>query len=94
MNNSHNLPLHSLPQSRHCPQGADLQARRQTHKAEAIGRCPGRAGAPLGRQEARDNMPEALADGAYATKLDKVLALREHVEALIAADLPLAFGRD
>ncbi len=47
-----------------------------------------------GWQEARDNLPENMAEGVYASKLDAVLELREHVEALIAADLPLGFGRD
>jgi len=45
-------------------------------------------------QAARDALPENLGDGAYAEKLDAVLDLREHVEALQAADLPLGFGRD
>jgi hypothetical protein len=47
-----------------------------------------------GWQAARDALPENLADGAYATKLDAVLELREHVDALMAADIPLGFGRD
>lgn len=47
-----------------------------------------------GWQDAHDNLPESLADGAYGSKLDDVLELREHVEALIAADLPRGFDRD
>jgi hypothetical protein len=49
-----------------------------------------------GWQVARDNLPENLADSAYATKLDAVLELRSEVEALRAAadDLPKGFGRD
>ena len=47
-----------------------------------------------GWQAARDVLPDSLADGAYATKLEAVLELREHVEALMSADLPLGFGRD
>jgi hypothetical protein len=33
-------------------------------------------------------------DGAYATKLDEMEELREHVEALKAAEIPMGFGRD
>jgi hypothetical protein len=47
-----------------------------------------------GWQAARDALPDSLEAGAYATKLDAVLELREHVEALASADLPLGFGRD
>ena|ERR1019366_10617069 len=49
-----------------------------------------------GWQVARDALPDNLADGRYAERLDAVLELREHVEALRAAaeDLPLGFGRD
>lgn len=47
-----------------------------------------------GWQAARDALPEALTDGAYANKLEAVLELREHVEALASAELPLGFGRD
>jgi hypothetical protein len=49
-----------------------------------------------GWQAARDALPESLTDGRYAERLDAVLELREHVEALRAAadDLPKGFGRD
>jgi len=42
----------------------------------------------------RDRIPEALADGDMATRLDDLLALRELVEQLEAAELPKGFGRD
>ena len=44
----------------------------------------------------RDRLPENLADTAIAERLDAVLELREHVDALeaAAADLPKGFGRD
>lgn len=45
-------------------------------------------------QEAREAVPEALAEGAYALKLDAMLELQELVEQLDAADPPLGFGRD
>jgi hypothetical protein len=45
-------------------------------------------------QEARDNLPEALAETAYVEKLDAILELRELVETLADADLPKGFGRD
>ena len=47
-----------------------------------------------GWQAARDALPENLAESAYAVKLDAMLELREHVEALQEADLPRGFGRD
>jgi hypothetical protein len=47
-----------------------------------------------GWQAARAALPENLTDGAYATKLDAMEELREHVEALKAAEIPMGFGRD
>jgi hypothetical protein len=45
-------------------------------------------------QEARDNLPDSLAESAYVEKLDTMLELRELVETLAEADLPKGFGRD
>jgi hypothetical protein len=45
-------------------------------------------------QEARDNLPDSLAETAYVEKLDAVIELRELVETLADADLPKGFGRD
>jgi hypothetical protein len=45
-------------------------------------------------QEARDNLPDSLAETIYVEKLDAILELRELVEALADADLPKGFGRD
>jgi len=42
----------------------------------------------------RDNLPAALADSAIADRLDEVLALRDLVDQLAAAELPKGFGRD
>ena len=39
-------------------------------------------------------MPAGLADGATAQCIDDVLALRDLVEQLQAAELPKGFGRD
>jgi hypothetical protein len=47
-----------------------------------------------GYQDVRDNLPDALAGGAYAEKLDAILELRESVETLADAELPKGFGRD
>ena len=47
-----------------------------------------------GCQEARDNLPDSLAETAYVEKLDSILELRELVEALADAELPKGFGRD
>jgi hypothetical protein len=47
-----------------------------------------------GYQEWRDNMPPGLAESATAERIDEVLALRELVEQLEAAELPKGFGRD
>jgi hypothetical protein len=47
-----------------------------------------------GFQEARDNLPDSLAETAYVEKLDAILELRELVETLAEADLPKGFGRD
>ena len=47
-----------------------------------------------GYQEARDNLPDSLAETAYVEKLDAVIELRELVETLADADLPKGFGRD
>jgi hypothetical protein len=47
-----------------------------------------------GYQDARDNLPDSLADTAYVEKLDAMLELRELVETLADADLPKGFGRD
>jgi len=47
-------------------------------------------------QHWRDALPEALADTPTAERLDALVELREHVDALeaAAADLPKGFGRD
>lgn len=45
-------------------------------------------------QDWRDNMPPGLADSATAQLIDEVLALRDLVEQLDAAELPKGFGRD
>jgi hypothetical protein len=45
-------------------------------------------------REARDNLPDSLAETAYVEKLDATLELRELVETLADADLPKGFGRD
>jgi hypothetical protein len=42
----------------------------------------------------RDRLPDNLADAAIGERLDAVLELREHVDALAAAELPRGFGRD
>jgi hypothetical protein len=47
-----------------------------------------------GYQDWRDNMPAGLADSATAQRIDDVLALRDLVEQLQAAELPKGFGRD
>jgi hypothetical protein len=47
-----------------------------------------------GYQDRLDNLPAGLADTAIADKLDAVLALRDMVEELAAAELPKGFGRD
>lgn len=47
-----------------------------------------------GYQGWRDNLPPSLADGDLAQRLDDVLALRDLVDELAAADLPKGFGRD
>jgi len=47
-----------------------------------------------GYQEARDNLPDSLAETAYVAKLDAILELRELAETLADADLPKGFGRD
>jgi hypothetical protein len=47
-----------------------------------------------GYQEARDNLPDCLAETTYVEKLDAMLELRELVETLAEADLPKGFGRD
>jgi hypothetical protein len=39
-------------------------------------------------------MPVGLADSGLAEQLDAVLELREIVEQLAAAELPIGFGRD
>ena len=41
----------------------------------------------------RDRLPASLAAAAIAARLDAVLALRELVDQLAAADLPTGFGR-
>jgi hypothetical protein len=45
-------------------------------------------------EAAREALPPSLTDGAYGAKLDAVIELRELVEQLDAADVPLGFGRD
>jgi hypothetical protein len=45
-------------------------------------------------QARRDNLPPGLADSASAGRLDEVLALRDLVDQLAAAELPKGFGRD
>jgi hypothetical protein len=47
-----------------------------------------------GYQDWKDNLPASLADSALADRLDEVLALRDAVEQLQAAELPRGFGRD
>jgi hypothetical protein len=42
----------------------------------------------------RDSLPGSLAEAAIGERLDALLELREHVEALEAAELPRGFGRD
>ncbi len=42
----------------------------------------------------RDNLPPGLANSATADRLDEVLALRDLVDQLAAAELPKGFGRD
>ncbi len=42
----------------------------------------------------RDRLPEPLTDTEMANRLDELLALRELVEQLEAAELPRGFGRD
>ena len=42
----------------------------------------------------RDGLPENLAEAPVGAKLDELLELREHVDALAAAELPKGFGRD
>ncbi len=42
----------------------------------------------------RDSLPENLAAATIGARLDALLALRAHVAALEAADLPKGFGRD
>jgi hypothetical protein len=41
-----------------------------------------------------DNMPPGLVESATAERLDAVLALRDLVDELQAAELPRGFGRD
>jgi hypothetical protein len=45
-------------------------------------------------QDWKDNLPASLADSALADRLDEVLALRDAVDQLAAAELPKGFGRD
>jgi hypothetical protein len=45
-------------------------------------------------QHWRDSLPENLAEAAIGERLNELLELREHVEALQAAGLPRGFGRD
>jgi hypothetical protein len=45
-------------------------------------------------QDWRDNMPPGLAESTTAQLIDEVLALRDLVEQLQAAELPKGFGRD
>ena len=47
-----------------------------------------------GYQEARDALPDSLAESIYVEKLDAILELRDLVETLADADLPKGFGRD
>ena len=47
-----------------------------------------------GYQDWKDNLPASLSDSALADRLDEVLALRELVDQLEAAELPKGFGRD
>ena len=42
----------------------------------------------------RDRLPESLAETAIGARLDELLELRAHVDALQAAELPKGFGRD
>jgi hypothetical protein len=45
-------------------------------------------------QQWRDNLPPGLAESVTADRIDEVLALRDLVEQLQAAELPKGFGRD
>jgi hypothetical protein len=47
-----------------------------------------------GYQAWRDNLPPGLAESTTADRLDEVLALRDLVDQLAAAELPKGFGRD
>ena len=47
-----------------------------------------------GYQAWRDGLPENLAETPIGAKLDELLELRGHLEALAAAELPKGFGRD
>jgi len=42
----------------------------------------------------RDNLPQSLAEGVVAERLDGLAELRELVDQLEAAELPKGFGRD
>ena len=42
----------------------------------------------------RDSLPENLAEATIGVRLDTLLELRGHVDALQAAELPKGFGRD
>ncbi len=42
----------------------------------------------------RDALPDNLAEAPIGARLDELLALRGHLEALAAAELPKGFGRD
>jgi hypothetical protein len=42
----------------------------------------------------RDGLPPGLEDGRTAQRLDDLLALREHIEALEDVEFPAGFGRD
>jgi hypothetical protein len=41
-----------------------------------------------------DRLPPGLEDGRTAQRLDDLLALREHIEALEDVEFPAGFGRD
>lgn len=45
-------------------------------------------------QQWRENLPDSLADGALAERLDAMLELRDLVDQLALADPPRGFGRD
>jgi hypothetical protein len=76
--------------AREPPRSADRR-RRATRWADA---CAALLSILDDYQTWHDNLPPGLAESATAERLDEVLALRDLVEQLEAADLPRGFGRD